>query len=36
MDGSLGYRDHLPEHVDFHATDISDWLDTLPTPWGIS
>lgn len=36
-----GHRDHLPEHVDFHVSDISDWLDTLPeiwgpTPWGIS
>jgi putative hydrolase of the HAD superfamily len=31
-----GHRDHLPEHVDFHAGDIADWLDTLPTPWGIS
>ena len=31
-----GHRDHLPGHVDFHATDIADWLDTLPQPWGIS
>jgi putative hydrolase of the HAD superfamily len=31
-----GHRDHLPSHVDFHATDIADWLDTLPQPWGIS
>src|SRR3546814_14520380 len=31
-----GHRDHLPDHVDFHATDIADWLDTLPSPWGIS
>ena len=31
-----GHRDHLPEHVDFHVTDIADWLDTLPQPWGIS
>lgn len=31
-----GHRDHLPSHVDFHATDIVDWLDTLPQPWGIS
>jgi putative hydrolase of the HAD superfamily len=31
-----GHRDHLPEHVDFHASDIADWLDNLPTPWGIS
>ncbi|WP_439567293.1 pyrimidine 5'-nucleotidase [Sphingopyxis sp.] len=31
-----GHRDHLPEHVDFHASDIADWLDTLPAPWGIS
>ena len=27
-----GHRDHLPEHVDFHATDIADWLDNLPLP----
>lgn len=31
-----GHRDHLPSHVDFHATDIVDWLDNLPQPWGIS
>ncbi len=31
-----GHRDHLPDQVDFHVNDISDWLDTLPTPWGIS
>lgn len=31
-----GHRDHLPEHVDFHATDIADWLDNLPLPWGLS
>ena len=31
-----GHRGHLPEHVDFHATDIADWLDNLPLPWGIS
>jgi putative hydrolase of the HAD superfamily len=35
-----GHRDHLPDQVDFHVNDISDWLDTLPefwepTPWGI-
>lgn len=27
-----GHRDHLPDHVDFHVNDITDWLDTLP--WG--
>src|SRR3546814_21202704 len=21
-----GHRDHRPEHVDFHVTDIADWL----------
>lgn len=31
-----GHRDHLPSHVDFHVTDIADWLDDLPLPWGIS
>ncbi|ABF54532.1 Pyrimidine 5-nucleotidase [Sphingopyxis alaskensis RB2256] len=31
-----GHRDHLPDHVDFHATDIADWLDNLPSPWGIA
>ncbi|WP_428631640.1 pyrimidine 5'-nucleotidase [Sphingopyxis sp.] len=31
-----GHRDHLPDHVDYHVNDISDWLDSLPTPWGIS
>ena len=31
-----GHRDHLPDHVDFHVTDIGDWLDSLPQPWGIS
>ena len=31
-----GHRDHLPDHIDFHVNDISDWLDTLPTRWGIS
>jgi putative hydrolase of the HAD superfamily len=31
-----GHRDHLPGHVDFHATDIADWLDDLPLPWGLS
>lgn len=31
-----GHRDHLPDHVDFHATDIADWLDNLPQPWGNS
>lgn len=30
-----GHRDHLPGHVDFHASDIADWLDALPLPWGI-
>jgi len=30
-----GHRDHLPGHVDFHAHDIADWLDTLSLPWGI-
>ena len=30
-----GHRDHLPDHVDFHVNDISDWLDTLPQPLGI-
>lgn len=36
-----GHRDHLPDQVDFHVNDISDWLDALPefwrpTPRGIS
>ena len=31
-----GHRDHLPSHVDFRANDIADWLDNLPSPWGIS
>lgn len=31
-----GHRDHLPDHIDFHATDIADWLDNLPSPWGVS
>ena len=31
-----GHRDHLPDQVDFHVNDISDWLDNLPLPWGIS
>lgn len=31
-----GHRDHLPDHVDFHVNDISDWLDSLPISWGIS
>jgi putative hydrolase of the HAD superfamily len=31
-----GHRDHLPDHIDFHATDIADWLDSLPSPWGVS
>ena len=31
-----GHRDHLPGHVDFHVSDIADWLDTLPEHWGIS
>jgi putative hydrolase of the HAD superfamily len=31
-----GHRDHRPEHVDFHVTDIADWLDSLPQPWGFS
>lgn len=31
-----GHRDHLPSHVDFHVNDITDWLDNLPQPWGIS
>ena len=31
-----GPRDHRPEHVDFHVTDIADWLDNLPSPWGLS
>ncbi|MDZ3832046.1 MAG: pyrimidine 5'-nucleotidase [Sphingopyxis sp.] len=36
-----GHRDHLPDHIDFHVNDITDWLDTLPDhlgpqPWGIS
>ncbi|MBL0769505.1 pyrimidine 5'-nucleotidase [Sphingopyxis sp. XHP0097] len=29
-----GHRDHLPEHVDFHVNDITDWLETLPQHWG--
>lgn len=36
-----GHRDHLPDQVDFHVSDLADWLDTLPefwgpAPWGIS
>ena len=31
-----GHRDHLPDQVDFHVNDIADWLDNLPSPWGIS
>ncbi len=31
-----GHRDHLPDQVDFHVSDLADWLDTLPLPWGIS
>lgn len=31
-----GHRDHRPEHVDFHVTDIADWLDSLSLPWGFS
>lgn len=31
-----GHRDHLPEHVDFHVSDIADWLDTLPLSWGFA
>lgn len=31
-----GHRDHLPDQVDFHVSDLSDWLDSLPAPWGIS
>lgn len=31
-----GHRDHLPGQVDFHASDLADWLDTLPQPWGFS
>lgn len=31
-----GHRDHRPEHVDFHVTDIADWLDSLPQSWGFS
>lgn len=29
-----GHRDHLPDHVDFHVNDITDWLETLPQHWG--
>ena len=31
-----GHRDHLPDQVDFHVSDLADWLDSLPAPWGIS
>ena len=31
-----GHRDHLPDHVDFHVSDITDWLDDLALPGGIS
>ena len=31
-----GHRDHLPDHVDFHVSDIADWLDDLALPGGIS
>ncbi|HMO74474.1 MAG TPA: pyrimidine 5'-nucleotidase [Sphingopyxis sp.] len=31
-----GHRDHRPGQVDFHVSDIADWLDELPQYWGIS